>query len=308
MNPKTSPELQYQSQFSENREKLKKGFGVAFCTKQKDGGISTFENNLTQAEALSLNSVQFDFRNRTSDEISAATESLLRYRETHPDVAISIHGETPKIEESTFGYKNMARSIAELDLLQEISGESYTVHPPSINHKLFNDIPDAAREKIIHNYANMFAAAIKKSILNGKKFSLGIENMPTKGDEGSWGQNIEDILFLVKEIEQAIIRLEIDSELAQGYLGVTLDVNHALHGAEPGEYVSILNKWFEGLGKYLKVVHLYTPAVPGKDFEEKYKLSLELASRFNPNARLFMETKQNSAITERLYSVAKQIV
>ena len=153
----------------------------------------------------------------------------------------------------------------------------------------------------------MFAQVIKKAFDGEKKFSIAIENMPVKGNGGAWGQSIEDILLLLKKVEQSIIEQGVDPLVAHGYVGATLDVNHALHGADQKDYKNILESWFKGLGDYLKVVHLYTPSSIGEELKEKYKLCLEFASQFNPNARLLMESKQSPEVTKELYNSAKQI-
>jgi len=195
----------------------------------------------------------------------------------------------------------------ELDLLQRLSGESFTVHPPSINLKKFNSLPGDLRDTILQNYSNIFVQPIMESVAKKQRFSIGIENMPKKGENGSWGQEIGDLLMLLRKIEQILVDKGLELEVAHQYVGATLDINHALHGADVKDYKRVLEEWFKGLGDYLKVVHLYTPSSVGEEFNEKYKISLKLASQFNPNARLFMESKQSPDITERLYDAVKNV-
>jgi len=61
----------------------------------------------------------------------------------------------------------------------------------------------------------------------------------------------------------------------------------------------------------LLTLHIRISSLPlnesGKEFEEKYKISLNLASQFSSNVRLFMETKQNAEITKSLYASAKLV-
>jgi endonuclease IV len=307
MPEKLSSEIDYEKTYRERREILRTGFGVALCTKIKEGGTASFENQVKLAEEMNLSAVQFDFRNRDDEEIEQSKTALSNYRKAHHDVALSMHGETSKIDETNLDFKNKQRTFGEIEFLQEISGESYTVHPPSINQKVFKELPDDARNRIIKNYSDMFAQVIKKAFGGEKKFSIAIENMPVKGNGGAWGQSIEDILLLLKKVEQSIIEQGVDPLIAHGYVGATLDVNHALHDANPKDYRNILESWFKGLGDYLKVVHLYAPSSNGEEFEEKYELCLELASQFNPNAKIFMESKQNPEVTKELYNSAKQI-
>lgn len=307
MPPQQNPEQEKQEKYLENIERLRQGLGIALCTKNKEGGINSLQEQITLAEEMGLARIQLDFRNRNLEDILGAKDAMLEYRRSHPDVAISIHGETPKIDDSTLDFKNHKLTLGEIEFLQEMSGESYTVHPPQINFKFFNELPEDVREKILQNYANMFAEAVLKAIGSDKRFSLAFENMSKTGEEGSWGQNVEDILMLIKKVENVIIEKGIESEVARSFVGATLDVNHALHGYKPEDYDGILYSWFTKLGEYLKVVHLYTPSDAGEDFKRKCKVSLELAAQYNPNALLFMETKQKPDATKRSYDILKGV-
>jgi hypothetical protein len=307
MPPQQNPELEAQEKYLKNIEKLRQGLGVAFCTKNKEGGICSLQEQITLAQEMDLATIQLDFRNRKLDDILDAKDVMLEYRRLHPDVAVSIHGQTTQIDASTLDFKNRELTLGEIEFLQEMSGESYTIHPPHINSRIFKELPEDVREKILQNYANIFAEAVLQAISKDKRFSLAFENMSNVGDEGSWGQNIEDILTLIKRVENTIIDKGIDPEIARSFVGATLDVNHALHGAELEDYDSVLNLWFSKLGEYLKVVHLYTPSEASEDFKRKCKLSIELAAQHNPNARLFMETKQGADATKRSYGVLKEV-
>ena len=291
----------------ERRRELKDNFGIALSTRQKEGENMSLENQVEVAGQLELPSVQFDLRNRTTDEIHQALEALHTYKELHSFGHISIHGETPRIDESNLSFKNKDRITGELYLVQELLGESYTVHPPAINAKMFSGLPQDVQEKIIDNYSSIFVEAIQKAVVDKKKFSLAIENMPNKGDEGAWGQTVEDVLFLIKKIESTLVEQGIDPDLAHEYVGATLDVNHALHGVEPKDAKAVLESWFKNLGEYLKVVHLHTPSSPSESFVTKYEWALEFASQYNPRARLFMESKQDAQITTDIYRAAKEV-
>lgn len=292
---------------TERREQLKEGLGVTLCTKQKAGDSAVLTDQIAIAEEMQVPAVQFDFRDRTIEEIQAAKEALIKYRESNPSVALSIHGKNPEIDPATLDFTTKERTQTELELFQELSGESYTVHPPAVKAKVFAEAPAEMREKVIDNYAVMFASAAKKAFDAGQKFTLGVENMPAKGMEGSWGQTPEDILMLVQKVEQTIVVQGVDPVSAKGFVGATLDINHALRGAEPEAYAGILEQWFSSLGEHLRVVHLYAPSEPGREFEQKHKLSLDLASQFSPHARLFIESKQDANTTKQLYTAARQV-
>lgn len=291
----------------QRKEKLKESFGIALSTKQKEGGTFSLESQAEMAEGMNLNSVQFDFRNRSIEEIRAASPDLIKYRETHPDVILSIHGETPRIDETSGDYANKDRIAEELKIADELGSESYTVHPPAIKQELYYKLPEQTRETLIRNYINIFIDQLRKQTVESKSFSLAIENMPNEGEVGAFGQTPEVILALIQKIEEELKLNGLDPEIAHNSVGATLDINHALHGINPSEYEATLESWFQKLGDYLKVVHIYTPSKMSNEFTQKYNAALELAARYNPNAKLFMESKQAPETTQVLYSNIKNI-
>ncbi len=301
------PENGVETLKNERREELKEELGIAFSAKQKMGGTASIESQIRIAEEMNVATIQFDFRNRETEEIEQSEEALLAYRERYPDVRFSIHGDTPKIDEQTLEIKNKEKIEKQLQVAQYLSSESYTIHPPSVNQKVFEELPLETKEKIISNYVDILAQAIKKSFDDGIKFSVAIENMPTKGEDGAWGQKIEDVLLLLREIEKKAVEKGVNPDVVKDYVGATLDVNHALHAAAHENFIEILEPWFRELGDYLRVVHLYAPREADEKFIEKHKIALDFASKFNPNARLFIESKQTPEITGRLYFSAKGI-
>jgi len=288
---------------AERREGLKENLGIALCSKQKDGSIVPLLSQIEFAQRMNLPSVQFDFMNRAVEEIELALDVFIEYRKSHPDTVLSIHGETLQIDEDNAGMKNRDRLLHELELTEKLGGESFTVHPPSINSGLFGNLPKETHDKVLDHYCSVFTDAMK----HGIKLTVAVENMPVKGDNGAWGQNVSDIIFLIGRLEQAFVKAGLSPDDARARVGATLDVNHALHGADINMYETILTKWFQGLGEYLTVVHLYTPSEITEEFLEKQKLSLELASRFSPNARLFLESKQDMSVTKELYAKARSV-
>ncbi|MDB5259475.1 MAG: hypothetical protein JWO73_683 [Candidatus Taylorbacteria bacterium] len=292
----------------EQREKLKQEFSLALCTKQKEGGTADLESQASFVEQVHPSGVQFDFRNRSIEEIEKALETLKSLRERMPEMSFSIHGDTPKIDEQNFGMKNHERTEKELEILQLLQADTYTVHPPSVSEKLFSEAQPEIQEKIIDAYCGMFASKISDAIQNGGKFSIAIENMPTKGEDGAWGQRVEDIDRLMRRTSEILVeKYEVDPAIVGEYIGATLDVNHTIHDLPSEEMNTVLDGWFRGLGEYLKVVHLYTPSNAGPEFSDKYKLVLDLASKYNPNARLYLESKQDEETTRNVFAAAKEI-
>lgn len=304
MNPNEGTPEQY---IVQSREKIREMFGVAISTLQKDGGTTSLSDQVEVASTMEIPAIQFDFRNRTIEEIQEGLEALLQYRSAHPDVVISIHGDTPKIDETDISIQNHDRLLEELKIVQELIGESYTVHPPSVQSKLFESLSPEVRATVIDRYAAIFCGAITAAYAQGKKFSVAIENMSAQGEEGAWGQKVEDILFLIQKIEKELIAQGVDPIAAHEYVGATLDVNHALYEVNVPDYQTILETWFKGLGDYLKVIHLYTPSALNTKFSEKYRLCLDLAAQYSPHARLLMESKQDTSVTTKVYAAARQI-
>lgn len=292
---------------AERREKLRQGFGLVLCTRQKDESLAVLSDQIETAETIRPAAVQFDFRNRSIQEIREAQDTLVGLRDSLPGMDLSIHGESPKIDEGTLSIKNSDRIQEELDVLMLVNGESYTVHPPSVSEEKFKQAPAHVRETVVRNYADTFSSAIVKAIGEDKKFSIAIENMPVKGPDGTWGQQVEDVLALIGAVESSLVEQGVDIDIAREYVGATLDVNHALHTIEAHQYERVLRPWFEQLQDRLRVVHLYMPAEYGVDLEEKYKLTLNLASEYCPEARIFIESKRDKETTKNIYSKVRKV-
>lgn len=291
----------------ERREELKESLGIVFCAKEKTGRQVSIAEQIKAAEEIDPPSVQFDLRGKTDEEIRDSLDDLISYRDTHPDTKISIHGDNPVIDTSDLGLKNKDRIIRELDILQEFEG-SYTVHPPSIRSDVFEGLSRAQKNDIIDGYSAVLAHTVKKAIENEKEFSIAIENMPAEGSEGSWGQNLEDITILIEGIRKNLVAQGVDPDVAERYIGVTLDINHALEKTEEAsEYENILKPWFQKLGEHLRVIHVYAPSKVSQKFVSRYEMALDLASKFSPRARLFIESKHGLDITKQIYQTAKKI-
>lgn len=291
---------------AEKRERLEKSFGVVLCTKNKQGENTPLLEKIELAREMQLPSVQFDFRNRTVEEIQTAIPELLKYKQGYPEIIFSFHGDTPRVDEKTLDFINRDKIFGEIELLGDLKGESYTVHPFAVSKKVFEAASPGEKEKVINNYCTIFSEAIKSAINKGNNFYVAIENMPNKGEDGSWGQTVQEMMFLIKKIEEGTCEnIGLNKEKVCEYVGVTLDINHALEGVEIKDYESVLVEWFKKLGDYIKVVHLYTPSEANPEFKQKYDLVIDLAVKFSPKTRIFMESKQDPEITKQVYSDTK---
>ena len=294
-----------QAEINERKENLKESFGVALSTKQKSGETESLESQAEMAENMALKSVQFDFRHRTLEEIEGSRQALENYRQQNPDALLSIHGDTPEIDQVSLDYANKFKIAKELAIASDLGSESYTVHPPAIKQALYYEQEAGVREQLINNYVNLFIEQLLKSAAESKNFSIAIENMPDIGDEGSFGQTPEALLALIQKIIEALVARGMEATQAASLVGATLDINHTLDGKRPDEYSQVLGAWFAKLGKFLKVVHIYTPSKSGTEFTDKYNLALELAAKYSPAARLFMESKQTPETTQELFNAVK---
>lgn len=287
--------------FAEIRKKLAEGFGIAVCTTQKSGHTTSLIEQIGFIEKLCPACVQFDFRNRTAEEIREAVPLFETFRKNNPDMALSLHGESPKINEDDAGMKNQERITYELSLATLLSAESFTVHPPSINFKLYSELDGKTQDTIIDSYASVFAEYLEKVNGSEKVFCVAIENMPGKGDGGAYGQTPDELNTLISRIKTLLLNKGILPERIEESLGVTLDINHALHDIENDHYEEVLEHWFGTLGQKIRVIHLYTPSKYDSVYAGKYELVLNLAARYSSRARILMESKQSFEVTKNVY-------
>jgi hypothetical protein len=291
----------------EKRKNLAESLGVTLCTKNKEGVVRSLGEQIAFAEQIGLKSVQFDFRNRGVEEIDTALNELVEFHKRNPDVAISIHGSTSEIDESGLAMKNAEQLLRELSILQELDGSLCTVHPPHISTEMFSGLEEPLGKAIIINYLALYAGSIQKAIVNGKTLTIAIENMPTKGGEGAWGQNPEELMLLIIEMEKLMLAMGIEQVTIKKSIGITLDINHALHGYDGDKYGTVLEPWFMKFRDYIKVIHMHVPSKESPSFIKKQDTALSLATRFCPNAKIFMESKQDEVTTSSMYLSAKKV-
>ncbi|MEI6190927.1 MAG: hypothetical protein WCP24_00990 [bacterium] len=291
----------------ESREKLKNNLGLVLCTRQKNGQRLLVKDQAEMAEQINLASVQFDFRGQTEEQISAGWDALLKLRVEHPQMNISIHGETPKFDEETLEIKNKERVSAELKAAELLGVTEYTVHPLPIGQKLFDSLPAETKDKLINNYCKTLGESVVEMIAIGKTIPLSIENMSGEGVDGLYGQKVEELVLLLEKIKAYLIGRGLSADEVEKNLGITFDINHALHNIPAEDYEKVLRPWFENLKDKIKVIHLYAPSAVNPDYQNKYKLVLDLASEFSPQAKLFLESKQSPEVTNAIFTETKKI-
>lgn len=292
---------------SEKRTRLKNNIGVVLCTFQKNGTYSSPESQIELAGQINAPAIQFDFRDRTLEEIKSFASLLLDYRHTNPYSSISIHGDTPDFSDVDLTIKNYERIREELRFLQDIVGDSYTVHPPLISSLVFKHLPEEVQNGLIENYAHVFIEAIEEAVAHNNNFCISIENMPHGSSEGLFGQNIDELTLLLKKVREDLPRHGISEDFAKKYIGITLDINNALNDVETIDYRPILRRWFKGLGDNIKVIYVNAPSSVTPIFIDKYNLAIELAARYCPNAHIMLKSKQNAETTLKIYRSSKDI-
>lgn len=292
---------------SEKRTRLRNNIGVVLCTVQKNGAYSSPEAQIELAGDVNAPAIQFDFRDRTLDEIKGFATLLLDYRHLNPYSSISIHGDTPDFNDTDLTIRNFERIKEELRFLQDIVGDSYTVHPPLISSIVFKHLPVEVQNGLIENYAHVFIEAIEEAVAHNNKFCISIENMPHGAKDGLFGQTIEELLLLIKKVREDLPRHGISEDIAKNYIGITLDINNALNDVDTVDYRLILRRWFRGLGDNIKVIYVNAPTSVTPIFIDKYNLSIELAARYCPNAHIMLKSKQDAETTIKIYRASKDI-
>ena len=291
---------------AEKRARLRNNIGVVLCTVQKNGTYSSPESQIELAGEINAPAIQFDFRDRTLEEIKGFASLLLDYRNLNPYSSISIHGDTPDFSDTDLTVLNYERIREELRFLQDIVGDSYTVHPPLISSLVFKHLPEDVQNGLIENYAHVFVEAIKEAVEHNNKFCISIENMPHGSSDDLFGQSIEELLLLIKKIREDLPRHGISEEIAKNYIGITLDINNALNDVEIVDYRLILRRWFRGLGENIKVVYVNVPSNLTAIFVDKYNLAIEFTARYSPHAHIMLKSKHNSETTIRIYKASKE--
>jgi hypothetical protein len=284
----------------ETRRKLHESLGIVFCTEQKDGSHVPLVEQIHLAETLELPSVQFDFRKRSEEEIIEARDALRVFHETHPDVVISIHGETPQIDPEALDIRNKSHISTTLEHVLEFANGPYTVHPLALRDQTWKKLSVETQNILLSKYTSVFTSAFNQHACG--LFSIAIENMPKKGADGAWGQTPEDIYTLVQHISEYCMANGDTPEIAEHRVGITLDINHALHDVDPADWEAELTSWFKKFGTRIRVIHLYVPSHYGETLDTKYQLVLDLATTYSPDAQLFLESKQDTEKTTAVYS------
>lgn len=287
------------------KHRLLENLGISFSAKSKEKMPFSIEEQLATAQELGLKELQVDLRSRS--DIESTKEALLEFRRKSPETNTSLHGDTPKIDESTLELKNVDKLRQEIELATETGSDIYTVHPPSISHELFSQLPEEQQAKIIDSYATFYAESIRRAIDSGKLLVIAIENMPAKGEAGSWGQSPEEINLLVhKTMETLESRYGVEPKDSERFIGVTLDINHALATTGWNEREAVMREWIDVLSEKIKAFHVYSPSSPGAEFDQKLGQFIKLYKEYGLDTPIYLESKHASEATKNVFLSGQQ--
>ncbi len=293
----------------ENKEKqrniFRDNFGVSYSTRPK--GIKEgrpIEEALSVALEPGLNHLQVDFRNRT---LSSDDRSRLKdFVAGHPDLQFSVHGKSWVINDNLDVIDNEEINN-DLEVAMELNCGPYTIHPPEFSDptiaKEVGSSPSQL-EKVIDNYAHRLAEIIKQAEAEGNhRFSVAVENVPMVNNE-----------FTIDVLKQVIekVKAQLPAEL-HDRIGITLDVNNALHfSVESGNETADtarkedLKGWFDAFGQDIKCFHLYCPEEADPAYLYKMSFLRGLYDEAGLSVPVFLESKKSSETTKRVFADSLQ--
>lgn len=287
------------------KQRLLENFGISFSAKSKEKTLFSVEEQLAVARELGLKELQVDLRSR-SDAVNIK-DALLEFKTKFPKTNISLHGETAQFDKSTFELKNANKLRQEIELAIEIGSDIYTIHPPSISRKLFSRLSEEQQAKIIDNYATFYAGSIKHAIDSDKPLTVAVENMPAKGETGSWGQSPEEINLLVNKITEILNnQYDINPKDTERFVGITLDISHALATTSWNEREAVMRKWFNTFGTKIKAFHIYSPSNPGIEFNQKLSQFIKLYKEYGSDSPIYLESKHKPETTKNVFLYGQQ--
>lgn len=291
-----------ESRNAENREMTKErliqNWGISFSSKHKDGNTVTVEDEIRLAQDLDLHNVQIDLKDK---DVSALRRKLLEFvRANDENLSVSLHSEIPQIDEETLGVKNAEKIEEEIDLAVTLGAKVFTIHPPNISKKLFDSISGNQRESIIENYCVFLSKAVMSVLKSGKSLTIAVENLPAKGEGGNFGQTPEEIKILIDRIKDILtVRMGIEPSEVDKFVGITLDVNHALSGKT--ETQEELTSWIKILFGSVKAFHVYAPGEVDQKFNERFDLVMSLCREYGIDVPIYLESKQDLRTTKKVF-------
>jgi endonuclease IV len=279
---------------------------------QKQDFVEMLHQQFELAKDLGVKELQIDLRkidlrNMPPNLIDLIKDELLKFKRERPEINISFHGKTPRINESSLEIENIKRFQMEIDLVIEVGVNIYTLHPPSIYSDVFYRLSPEQQEILLQNYANFLAQSIKKALDSGREMVIAIENMPA--GKGKFGQSIEEIILLLNEVERVLKqKYGMFFRDAERFVGVTLDVNHALHGINDVLTMEeTFRNWLKNLGRRIKAFHFYCHTDPNV-FRRKFIRFLKLYEEYGLDVPIYLESKKSIEKTREIFLIGREII
>lgn len=279
---------------------------------QKQDFVEMLHQQFELAKDLGVKELQIDLRkidlrNMPPNLIDIIKDELLEFKRELPEVNISFHGKAPRINESSFELENIKRFQMEIDLVIEVGANIYTVHPPSISSATFHRLSPEQQEKLLQAYANFLAQSIKKALDSGREIVIAVENMPA--GKGKFGQSIEEIILLLNKVKTILEqKYGVVPQDAERFVGVTLDVNHAIHGINDVLTMEeTFRNWLKNLGKRIKTFHFYCHTDPNV-FRRRFSRFLKLYEEYGLDSPIYLESKKSIEKTREIFLIGREII
>lgn len=285
------------------RSRLLDNWGISFSSRLKDKTHIPIEDQLAIAKEVKPQELQIDLRGRP--DLDHIKKNILQFQQESGATNMSLHGETPQIDEFTFEIKNIERLRQEIQLAIKTGSDIYTIHSPHIPKEAFAKLSLERQECILQTFSSFVAESIKQALDAGQFLSVAIENIPVKGEEGKIGHSIEDINSILDRVVKILdAQYGLDPQDVERYIGVTLDINHALTKGDNPE--TIMRQWFDSFGKKLKAFHIYSPSSPSPEFDHKLSQFIKLYKEYGIDAPIYLESKQTPIATGEVFLAGRK--
>ena len=299
----------------EQEPALRRNLGVSFQG-EKELEITSPEIIEKQLEMIAQSDVKFFQLHLLKVYDLESTKSIVKsFREKHPDINMSFHVNTPILSEAG-EVENQETIKKQLELSQ--SGDIITlhaVHPGSLLEKrnvtvdeqdTFRRLDEKQKEFLIEKSAEFFAEIITELATQRRKLSFAVENV---------GQTIEEMKSILDKTKTTLVRnYGFNATEAEESIGVTLDINHVLHGVKDkpeAEQVNVVDEWISKLQQDIRCFHISVPKLTGekeKKFQEKIRIFNELYNKHSLEAPVYLESKRPTETTKQALNLVKEVI
>lgn len=224
------------------------------------------------------------------------------------DKDISFHMAGPSfLEDGTI--KNEQALEDDMRFVMSLGGGLITIHPGAIPEPKFREAGSNFQQAVVENFSNFLARTLDLAKKKDQNLIIAVENLPNKGDQGNWGQKIEEIKTILSAIRQKlVINYNFDASETERRVGITLDINHALENVSDENKIHVLEKWMKECQYNIRCFHVYTPGLDDnmreKNFESKIQAILEMYRKYALDVPLYLESKKDLNTTEKAFQIS----